>query len=251
MHRFFLPAGCIAGETVTFPEPIAHQIRHVLRLKEGMPVQVLDGAGTLLQVRLQEISEEGVLGRVMERSRPQDEPAVKLALCVSLTQREKFEWILQKNVEVGSACVLPFISRYSLAREKTIEAKRRQRWEDILREAAEQSGRILIPTLGEVCNLPKLIACCAQEYDLCLVAWEGERSTTLQNALQTVQKKGRDAHSIAIFIGPEGGFAAQEMEVFEQAGVVPVSLGKRILRMETAAIVAPALILYELGQMGL
>lgn len=246
MHRFFLPINSITSEKVNFPTPIAHQIRHVLRLKEGMEVEVLDNQGTALRVRLEEVGESSVVGRIIGRNSPQSEPAVSLTVCVSLTQREKFEWILQKNVEVGTSCILPFISRYSLVREKTLEAKRRQRWEDILREAAEQSGRVRIPTLGEVCSLAKMITNCTAEHDLCLAAWEGEHITSLQQALQ---KQGNNLRSVAIFIGPEGGFDPQEMELFEQADVKPVSLGKRILRMETAAIVAPALILYELGQM--
>ncbi len=246
MHRFFLPINSITSEKVNFPAPIAHQIRHVLRLKEGMEVEVLDNQGAALRVRLEEVGESSVVGRIIGRSSPQSEPAVSLTVCVSLTQREKFEWILQKNVEVGTSCILPFISRYSLVREKTLEAKRRQRWEDILREAAEQSGRVRIPTLGEVCSLAKMITNCTAEHDVCLAAWEGEHTTSLQ---QVLQKQGNNLRSVAIFIGPEGGFAQQEVDLFEQSGVKAVSLGKRILRMETAAIVAPALILYELGQM--
>jgi len=249
MHRFFLPINSITSEKVNFPAPIAHQIRHVLRLKKGMEVEVLDNQGTALRVRLEEVGESSVVGRIIGRNSPQSEPAVSLTLCVSLTQREKFEWILQKNVEVGTSCILPFISRYSLVREKTLEAKRRQRWEDILREAAEQSGRVRIPTLGEMCSLAKMITNCTAEHDVCLAAWEGEHTTSLQRALRTQQNEGKNLRSVAIFIGPEGGFAQQEVELFEQAGVKLVSLGKRILRMETAAIVAPVLILYELGQM--
>ena len=250
MHRFFLPPDKLVSEKVNFPAPMAHQIRHVLRLKEGMEIEVLDNRGNAFRVRLEEFTEDGVIGCILDRKQPQCEPAVKLTLCVSLTQREKFELILQKNVEVGTVCIAPFLSRYSLAREKTIAAKRRKRWEDILREAAEQSGRILIPILQEISSLPKLIEKCVQEQELCLAAWEGEQTTSLKEALHTLQDK-KLIRSAAIFIGPEGGFAQQEVELFEKAGVQPVSLGKRILRMETAAIVAPALILYELGQMEL
>jgi len=250
MHHFFLPPENLVSDKVSFPAPLAHQIKHVLRLKEGMEVEVLDNRGSVFRVRLEEFTEDRVAGCIIDRTQPQREPAVKLTLCVSLTQREKFELILQKNVEVGTACIAPFLSRYSLVREKIIAAKRRSRWEDILREAAEQSGRVLIPTLNEVVSLPRLIEKCVQEQDICLAAWEGEQTTSLQKALQTLQDK-KPIRSAAVFIGPEGGFAQQEVELFEKAGVISVSLGKRVLRMETAAIVAPALILYELGQMEL
>lgn len=247
-HRFFLSPEQIGKEKIQFPVEIAHQIRQVLRLKEGMNVEVLDNRGNAFEVRLSRVDGENVEGEILTQIQLESEPDIKLTLCVSLTQREKFELILQKAVEVGVAAIHPFISRYSLVREKTIEAKRRKRWEDILREAAEQSGRVLIPTLQEISILPKLIESSVQENDVCLAAWEGEQTTSLQEVLRAEQEK-RSICRAAVFIGPEGGFAQQEVELFEKAGVRSVSLGKRILRMETAAIVAPVLILYELGQM--
>ncbi len=251
MQRFFLLAGAIQKDRVSFPPEIAHQIRHVLRLTEGMQVQVLDNQGAVLRVRLLPGTDALLEGEVVERTYPHSEPQVGITLCVSLTQREKFELILQKAVEVGVASIHPFVSRYSLVREKTIQLKRRMRWEGILREAAEQSGRILIPSLQEVAILPRVVEQYATSTDICLAAWEGEHAQTLQAVLQShLQEKG-NIHSIALFIGPEGGFAQQEMDLFQQHDVHSVSLGKRILRMETAAIVAPALVLYELGEMGL
>lgn len=250
MQRFFLPADAIKQDTVSFPPAIAHQIRHVLRLNEGMQVQVLDGQGALLSVSLLPEVEGRLEGRILERTYPDSKPTIQFSLCVSLTQREKFELILQKAVEVGVSFIQPFVSRYSLVREKTIQPKRRLRWEGILREAAEQSGRILIPKLHEVAILPRVIEQCAAESDLCLAAWEGEHTATLQQVLLEAQEK-KTLRRIALFIGPEGGFAQQEMDLFQQHAVLSVSLGRRILRMETAAIVAPALVLYELGQMEL
>ena len=250
MQHFFLPADAIKQDTVSFPPEIAHQIKHVLRLNEGMQVQVLDDQGALLRVCLLPEVDGRLEGNILERTYPKSEPTMQLSLCVSLTQREKFELILQKAVEVGVSSIQPFVSRYSLVREKTIQPKRRVRWEGILREAAEQSGRILIPKLHDVAILPHVIEQCAASSDLCLAAWEGEHIATLQRVLQEAQSK-KEIQRIALFIGPEGGFAQQEMDLFQQHGVHSVSLGKRILRMETAAIVAPALVLYELGQIEL
>lgn len=249
MHRFFLEPSAIGTEKVSFSPEISHQIKRVLRLKEGTEVEVLDNQGNAFQVRLSVMGEESVQGNILARVRPQSEPAVKIRLCVSLTQREKFEWILQKAVEVGAASIQPFVSRYSLTREKKIEEKRRLRWEDILREAAEQSGRIYIPTLLGVKPLAQVIEACSQEEDLCLAAWVGERTRDLKTVLKANSTKEKGLTHIAIFIGPEGGFDPAEIMLFEQAGIARVSLGKRVLRMETAAILAPALILYELGQM--
>ncbi len=248
MHRFFLPPDALISEEVLFPQSLAHQIRRVLRLKEGMQVLVLDNRGSAFTVQLTRLDEDTVEGKVVEQMPAPAEPRDAITLCISLTQREKFELILQKAVEVGVAAIQPYVSRYSLVRDKVIESKRRQRWEDILREAAEQSGRGRIPPLLEVDSLPKVIEHCVAGAALCLAAWEGEQTATLQQVLREAQQKQALQH-IALFIGPEGGFAQQEMDLFRQHGVLSVSLGKRILRMETAAMVTPALILYELGQM--
>jgi 16S rRNA (uracil1498-N3)-methyltransferase len=251
MHRFFLPPDALTSEKVFFPQPLAHQIRRVLRLKEGMQVLVLDNLGSAFMVQLIRLDEDTVEGKVVEQMPAPAEPRDAITLCISLTQREKFELILQKAVEVGVAAIQPYVSRYSLVRDKVIEGKRRQRWEDILREAAEQSGRGHIPPLLEVDSLPKVIEHCVAGDELCLAAWEGEQTINLKDALHPHSKLDEHHHKLALFIGPEGGFAGQEVELFQAAGVQPVSLGKRILRMETAAIVAPALILYELGVMQL
>ncbi len=251
MHRFFLPPDTLISEKVLFPQSLAHQIRRVLHLKEGMQVQVLDNQGSALMVQLTRLDEDAVEGKVLERIPAPAEPRYAITLCISLTQREKFELILQKAVEVGVAAIQPYVSRYSLVRDKTVESKRRQRWEDILREAAEQCGRGHIPPLLEVDNLPKVIERCGTGDVLCLAAWEAEQTVNLKDALHPHSKLAEHRDRLALFIGPEGGFAGQEIEQFQVAGVQLVSLGRRILRMETAAIVAPALILYELGEMQL
>jgi len=251
MHRFFLAPSALMSEKVLFPSEIAHQIRKVLRLKEGMEVIVLDNEGHAFSVQLICVDEDGVEGKIVKKMPAPFEPVSMITLCVSLTQREKFELILQKAVEVGVSAIQPYVSRYSLVRDKVIEAKRRQRWEDILREAAEQSGRGHVPPLLDVDSLPKVIDRCVASGALCLAAWVAEQTVNLKDVLNPVTKLEEHGQKLALFIGPEGGFAQQEMELFQAAGVQPVSLGKRILRMETAAIVAPALVLYELGKMGI
>ncbi len=245
-HHFFLSPDCIKGDLVHFPDKIGMQIQRVLRLRSGDVVVVLDNQGGQFKVELVNVEGEMTTGKIMERLAENREPAVQVTLCISLTQRDKFELILQKATEVGVVRVQPFVSRYSLVRDTNIKEKRRIRWEDILREAAEQSGRLRIPVLEEVETLPKMVERCMREQDGCLMAWVGEKSTTLKKALREYAHSGGKAARIAIFIGPEGGFAQQEVDLLAEKGVQAVSLGMRVMRMETAAIVAPALILHEL-----
>jgi len=247
MHRFFIPPEWISPDKVRLQGAVSRQICQVLRLHAGDPVTVLDNQGSQHRVELISVSAQEVVGRILETVPAEGEPETRVTLFASLAQREKFEWILQKGTEAGMAGCVPVISHRTLVRgwEKGDEHSKRERWERILREAAEQSHRGCIPTLGPVTRLEAALQNARQNHDACLIPWEGERSLGLRQALQTTSP-GR----VGLFIGPEGGFSAEEAALAQQHGVIPVSLGPRILRMETAAVVAVALVLHEMGEMG-
>jgi 16S rRNA (uracil1498-N3)-methyltransferase len=171
------------------------------------------------------------------------EPAARITLYLALTQREKFEWMLQKCTEVGAAAFVPVISSRSLVQERGDAAKKLERWGRIVREAAEQSQRGIVPEV----RAPVKFEAALQDgssYHLRLIPWEGEQATGLRQALAGLQNIS--SPTLAVFIGPEGGFSVEEIEAARGAGFQPVTLGRRILRMETAAVVAAALILHEL-----
>jgi 16S rRNA (uracil1498-N3)-methyltransferase len=171
------------------------------------------------------------------------EAAARITLYLALTGREKFEWMLQKCTEVGAAAFVPVISSRALVQDGRDAAKKLERWERIVREAAEQSRRGILPPVHPPLAFEAALQR-AQPDALRLIAWEGEHSLTLRAAL--APSKAAPAPTIAVFIGPEGGFSEAEIEAARAAGVQPVTLGERILRMETAAVVAAALVLYEL-----
>jgi len=172
------------------------------------------------------------------------EPIVRLTLYFGLTQREKVEWILQKGTEVGVSAFQPYISRRTLVQQAGSAEKHQLRWKAILREATEQSGRGRIAELYPPRTFKDALKDATDYCDLVTAAWEDETVQDLKAALG-----GSNPVSIGLFCGPEGGFDPAEIDLMRTTEVQFFSLGKRILRMETAAILAPALMLYELGEM--
>ena len=240
MHRFFIPPENIHADQIEFNGKSAQQIARVLRLKEGDECIALDNLGIEVVGRLERVSPDTCLARVIEKRRA-DEPRVRLLMLLCLTQREKFEWMLQKCTEIGAAGFLPVISQRSLVQGKTDTLAKYERWQMILKEAAEQSGRGMIPQLLPPANLKEAVMSTRDEYALRLIPWEDEKQT----GIKAILGEGKPAR-VAVLIGPEGGFSAEEVQTATQAGFLRVTLGKRILRMETAAVVSAALIFHEL-----
>jgi 16S rRNA (uracil1498-N3)-methyltransferase len=262
MHRFFITPAQIRGAAVWFDDEQAHQMRRVLRLRPGARVVALDGAGWQYEVVLEEVGNSRAAGRVAARTPATGEPRVRLTLCQSLLQRDKFEWVLQKGTEIGVAAFVPVITRRSLVREGDVGENKLERWRRIIKEAAEQSGRGALPSLSEPRPLAAALSGLpsgslplrgrvrerglAEPATRALIAWEGEPERTLRQALSETN----GLTDVALFIGPEGGYEAAEVEEATAHGVLPMTLGRRILRTETAAVVGAALVLYELGEMG-
>jgi 16S rRNA (uracil1498-N3)-methyltransferase len=246
MHRFFVTSDCFEGEMVTFKGDLAHQIKHVLRLRVGQAVVVLDNRGSAYDVTLETVEGPLVEGRVTAHNTAGGEPRAWLHLYLGLAQREKFEWMLQKCTEVGACAFTPLITSRSLAQGRAEAARKYPRWESILREAAEQCGRGRIPELHPPLLFKESLRETGKLNHLTLLAWEGEHSLFLKQALQGLKNNQETPPRLACFIGPEGGFSEDEVSLARAAGVITVSLGERVLRMETAAVVTTALILYEL-----
>lgn len=245
MHRFFLPPESFSSGEVTFPPEQARQIARVLRLKPGLQVWALDGCGMEARVELTQVEASQVHGQIIAQQPALGEPRVELMMYLCLSQREKFEWMLQKCTEVGAVSFVPVISSRSLVQSAAETEHKRERWERILQEAAEQCGRGKVPQLQAVMNFPKALETARASGARCILPWEEERSCSLQQALS-----GEKPARVALLIGPEGGFSEEEAAEAVRAGFQLATLGRRILRAETAAVVAAALTLYELGEMG-
>ena len=245
VQRFFVADDHFQAQRVILPQDIQNQLRRVLRSKEGDRIIVLDSQAYEYQVRLIEDEDGNFEGEILSRQMNYAEPVCQLTLYISLTQREKFEWILQKGTEAGVAVFQPFISQRSLVQDGKALDKKRMRWEKILQEAAEQCGRGRVPALLPLLGLQAALDVAAREHAITLVAWEDEQGTSLGDVLAAYAGRG----SLGLFVGPEGGFDEVEIGLMRRAGLHTFSLGPRILRMETAAMLAPALVLYQLGEM--
>jgi len=244
-NRFFVPASSFEGGLVRLSREQAHQVRQVLRLEPGDTVVVLDDRGAEYEVTLTEVGQKEASGQVTNKREATGEPKVQLTLFQSLLIREKFEWVLQKATEVGVAQIVPVLTARGLVRTKQIEDNKLDRWQRILTEAAEQAHRGRIPRIEPVIPFDDVFSRFVG-FDRFLIAAPSE-TVSLREALRGI---GRSDPSIALLIGPEGGFTDEEVALARDKGAMAVGLGPRILRTETAAVVACALIFYELGEMG-
>ncbi len=251
MHRFFVPPESIGKLGVLFPADTARQIRQVLRLRTGEKVMALDGQGMEYTVLLEQITSEKVWGSLQEERKATGEPELQVALYLSLTQREKYEWALQKCTEVGVSVFIPVISSRTLARDKEQALQKTERWVRILKEAAEQCGRGLIPAIHAPVALKDAIGEVRASHLAAAFLWEEENWSSLNTWLleQTRNQEKAVPKRVGLFIGPEGGYSEEEAGLARNAGIQTVSLGRRILRMETAAVVASALALSAFGEM--
>jgi 16S rRNA (uracil1498-N3)-methyltransferase len=215
----------------------------VLRLRPGQHIVVFDGNGEEWELCLQQVGAEQVVGDIHARRAARGEPDTKIVLLQSLLKRDKFEWVLQKATEVGVTTIVPVITERSLVREKgPLKASRRERWQRILTEAAEQSHRGRVPVLEEPVTWDGGLQRASQA-NRALIACTHVETPPLSACIGDLPRGA----SVALFVGPEGGFAPDEVERARQAGTLPINLGPRILRTETAAVVAASLLLYECG----
>ncbi|MFQ6000622.1 MAG: RsmE family RNA methyltransferase [Anaerolineae bacterium] len=253
LHRFFIPPEWLQGEGVEITGPLTHQIRNVLRLKPGDRVILLDNSGWEYQVELGEVSRERVAGHIRQKSLATSEPRTKITLYQSLLRARAFESVLQKCTEVGVVAFVPVVAaRCIISSLEDIGEKKLERWRRIILEAAEQSRRGRLPVLRPALLLRQAWQE-ASRGGLTIVPWEGAGpgmpapDESLRSVLKGVQPT---PFSVNLFIGPEGGFTPQEIDQGQRYGGAPVTLGPRILRAETAGLVAASAILYELGDMG-
>jgi 16S rRNA (uracil1498-N3)-methyltransferase len=240
LHRFFLPPSALRGDGVIFPAETSRQIERVLRLKPGDRVVALDGSGTEHVVVLETVGR--TTGGSIESTRDNEaEPATRLTLYQGLLKGAKLELVLQKCTEVGVSRFVPVSTARAVPAEPS--ASRQGRFETIVREAAEQSRRGRIPEIMGTVRLQEAIsAACAAGPTVFL--WADEQNFRLEDL--SVPTGGL---RVNLFVGPEGGFTEDEAELARLAGAHCVTLGPRVLRAETAAIVGSALLLARWGEL--
>ena len=243
MHRLFIPRDWIEQDNVTITGEPFRQIGYVLRLKPLDHIIILDNSGWEFEVEIERITKEQVKGKVINKQTGRGEPRIKITLYQALLKSDKFELVLQKGVELGVTAFMPFISERCVARKESAGKTERRR--KIIQEAAEQSERLILPILHPLISFNEA---CKSVQQPALLLWEEEKSVSLRETLQSAPFK--NTSSLSLFIGPEGGFPESEKELAKKHCIAIASLGKRILRAETAGLAAISTILYEKGEMG-
>jgi 16S rRNA (uracil1498-N3)-methyltransferase len=249
MHRFFVSPADFTQQPVVLVGEQAHQVRRVLRLRLGETVTLLDGEGVAGEAMLVALDERSARFKMTRRWQAPREPAVHITLYQAVLKGERFGWALQKGVEVGISRFVPLVCERNVVDDLDAVEDKRDRWQRIIQEAAEQSGRTHLPELLPAQFFSRAVQAgddAADAPDLRLIPWEGEQELRLSTALRACNLAGEAR--IQLFIGPEGGFAEAEIAQARRYGIQPVSLGPRILRAETAGIVAAAAILYQAGE---
>ena len=230
IHRFFINPEAIKGSEIILEDKNSvNQIRKVLRLKIGEGVLFLDNSGKEYKSVIKQLSDSAVNLEVIEVLENKNESELKITLCQSLCKKDKFEWVLEKGTEVGISSFLPIISERT---EKL--GLNRERAEKILREAAEQSERGIIPKLSE-----------AQKFKESIKNAQGEKILLDKSGenIKNYQLLNQPNNQLTIFVGPEGGWTEQELKIAKENNAKIISLGSRVLRTETAGLVAAAILL--------
>jgi 16S rRNA (uracil1498-N3)-methyltransferase len=246
VHRFFVSLEQIEGSQVIFPRDISHQLVRVLRLKVRDNLVVLDNLGNEYLVQLTDMHPERCRAAVLDVTRHMEFTKVIVFLFISLTHRDKFEWILQKATEIGVSQFFPVITSRTLVQSDDQWVKKSERMERIIREAAEQSGSIKLPSLQNPLPYQDSLNLAGKLSDISIILWENENHQRMKEYLRGLRFSGVPA-KVAVFIGPEGGYSEIEIDQAISAGIQPVTIGRKILRMETAAILAAGMVFYELG----
>src|SRR3954454_13407864 len=246
MHRFFVDGPLIPDEELALPREVAQQVGRVLRLRAGDTIVLLDGSGWQYPVELTGLATGQTTGRVGAGQPVETEPAVAITLYAAPLKGDHYAYTLQKATEIGAAAFVPIVTARPVANEAS--GTKLERWRRIVREAAEQSGRGRIPPVSA--PRPFADACRdAAEAGPALIPWEEEHGRGLRAAIASRVADHGPLARLGLFIGPEGGFTAQEIATAREAGIMPVTLGKRILRAETAAAIATALALAAIGDL--
>ena len=245
VHRFFVLPSNIEGERVTLTEDASRQLARVLRARPGDGITVLDDSGYEYAVTLDKVNPKSASGVIHDRYRGEGETRLAITLYQGLMKADRFEYVLQKGTELGISCFVPIVSERTVARN-VISPNRLERWHRIMREAAEQSGRCRLPALGDTVSFSEA---CKSITGPALIGWEDERDTGIKDVLLRHKADIEGAQSISIVIGSEGGLTEDEVGYALGCGLAPVSLGRRVLRAETAGIVAATAVLYEMGEL--
>lgn len=246
MHHFYLPPEQCQGDSLLLTGSEAHHARHVVRLRRGERVTVADGAGQAFLCELQEYVPDQVRLAVLER-RIQSPPPARLTLLQAVPKGKLMEVIVQKATELGASRIVPVLAERVVAHlDDDAAARKVAKWRLVALEAMKQCGLAWLPVVEPPVTLAQFLAR-NEEFELPLIASLKKGSRLARDYFNDFHARfGRLPQSVGVWVGPEGDFTPAEMEAIKLHGTLPITLGRLVLRCETAAIYCLSVLNYEL-----
>ena len=245
MQHFFVSPEQVREEKIYVEGSDVNHMKNVLRMKTGEELTIGDGDGWLYLCVVESYEEDMAVLKILEKKKDESELPSKIYLFQGLPKQDKMELIVQKAVELGVYQVIPVATKRAVVKLDAKKAKKKvERWQQIAVSAAKQAGRGIIPAVGEVCTYAQALKY-AEKLDVVLIPYELAEGMKETRAILEQVKPGM---RVGIFIGPEGGFDVEEVESAMAEGIHPITLGRRILRTETAGMTMLSILMFQLEQ---
>lgn len=251
MPKFFVNENQIEENRITITGNDVNHIRNVLRMPVGKEVIICNLDTRLNYItKIEEITKEKIVCHIIDVLGQNAEPEVEIDIYQGIPKAEKMELIIQKSTELGAKKIIPVEMIRSIVKlDEKGKIKKQERWQKIAEVAAKQSGRDEIPEVEPILKIKEMKKR-IKEYDAFIVSYENERNHTLKEEIKRISsKKTLKNPKIGVIIGPEGGISEEEIEILKEEGASIITLGKRILRTETVALVLTSILMYELDEL--
>jgi 16S rRNA (uracil1498-N3)-methyltransferase len=244
MYRFYVEQNQIAETSITITGTDVNHIKNVLRMRVGEKLVICNGQGKDFYCIIESETDGQVVANILEVRDTDTELQGKIYLFQGLPKKDKMELIIQKAVELGAFEIIPVMTKRTIVKieDKKKELKKVERWQTIASSAAKQSNRGIIPVVTETKSFKEALTI-AKDMDCKVIPYENaDDITKTKEIIQNIKNN----QSVAIFIGPEGGFEEQEISMALDSGILPITLGKRILRTETAGLAILSMIMLQM-----
>lgn len=243
MHHFFVTPDQVRDGRIYIDGSDVNHIKNVLRMRNGETLKISDGNNKKYLCQIETMTSDEVCALIMEEQSQNTELPSRIVLFQGLPKGDKMELIVQKAVELGAYEIVPVATRRAVVKLDAKKASKKvERWNSIAESGAKQSGRNVIPKVTDVMSFKEAVLY-AKKLDVVLIPYELAEGMPKTREIISGIKPGQ---SIGVFIGPEGGFEAEEVAFAMYEGAVPVTLGKRILRTETAGLTTLSVLMYHL-----